>query len=768
VSVVVQLFVVKNGAVEGTELVDGDRFIVGSDPTCAVVLDDPSIAARHLGVFVHEGRLAIQDLGAPGGTRVGTEAVVGARYVGPRDDVFVGVYTLKLKLMPTAAAIAAPAPPSASPAGQAPVVPSARGGVQTSSAPSVDAAVATVAPPSSNAPPTDAGPPSGDDPAEGTPAGASTAVPAVAASAGSVPAGDAPAVAASRVPGLADLEPTLPGETTASDASPSGDASIRGVLDDVTLPDSMLPARSSDGRRDTGSSSPAARPASAPSLPPLAAATTTGVHSAPFDQGDASGSFGADDVDDEDDEDADHDAPSWSLVARLAQADVEAGPTVTVLHTRGEHVLDFRVVRAGEDFAIGDGWSIEELRACGLTRPHRLLRVDAKGQATVLVAEGVEARLLRDGRTVPCAVGEQLLRGGDVGKVRLHDDQLLLRSAGIPPLPRSADDVAADRAQRRLAGVSLGGALAFFGLFVLLGWLYGYRSRSEDVINLEDDGFAEVVQKDLVFAEPPRPPEPVPEPVPPSPPPPRETPPPPAPPATAKTESKPKPTPKSAPQAPTPATAPAPSPPATPTPGLAAALDQIPRVNDSASNQNLTAALSNIKGVRVPGATGGFKTSALTGKAASSGVQFGGAAGGLATTGINSLLRRDGGAGQLGGKGDRQVAGRVTTLARQSQVKGQGELTKDEIQRVISQHVGEIQYCYEKQLRTHAALAGRVVLEWTVTTTGSVGVVKVATSSLASTDATRCMMEKVKTWKFPRPRGNGAVTVVYPFVFNTL
>ena len=110
----------------------------------------------------------------------------------------------------------------------------------------------------------------------------------------------------------------------------------------------------------------------------------------------------------------------------------------------------------------------------------------------------------------------------------------------------------------------------------------------------------------------------------------------------------------------------------------------------------------------------------------------------------------------------------MTTQPRLSQIKGKGELSKDEIQKVINSHVGEIQYCYEKQLRTNAGLAGRVVLEWTVSTSGGVSVVKVATSTLASTDATKCMMDKVKTWKFPKPRGSGAVTVVYPFVFNTI
>ena len=116
----------------------------------------------------------------------------------------------------------------------------------------------------------------------------------------------------------------------------------------------------------------------------------------------------------------------------------------------------------------------------------------------------------------------------------------------------------------------------------------------------------------------------------------------------------------------------------------------------------------------------------------------------------------------------RGSAGKVTTQARLSQTKGTGELSTGDIQRVIDSHVGGIQYCYEKQLRTNAGLAGRVVLEWTVSTSGSVSVVKVARSSLASNDATKCMMDRVKNWKFPNPRGAGAVTMLYAFVFNTI
>ena len=87
--------------------------------------------------------------------------------------------------------------------------------------------------------------------------------------------------------------------------------------------------------------------------------------------------------------------------------------------------------------------------------------------------------------------------------------------------------------------------------------------------------------------------------------------------------------------------------------------------------------------------------------------------------------------------------------------------------KVINQHIGEIQFCYEKQLRTTPGLSGRVVLEWTVNPQGRVTVVKVAQSSLASSEATNCMISKLKGWKFPQPRG-GAVTIVFPFVFNTV
>jgi TonB family protein len=464
----------------------------------------------------------------------------------------------------------------------------------------------------------------------------------------------------------------------------------------------------------------------------------------------------------DDDEHAEEDEP-WSLVERLVRPPEQAAgkhPVVEVVHYCGERVVDHRVLREGDRFVLGDRWTKAQRMERGLVKPIPLVRLKKDGVAEILQAEGVSGRVLRQGVQAELPTGAAApLVDGELCSLRVGQEKIFVRFAGVPALLWTKEQIMEARAERRLTALSAFFAVAFLAFLVGMSWLYGFRSKSEDIIELGDDGFAEVVIKDLEF----KPPEPEKK---------KEPPPPvkaPEPTPQKEPESKAPPTPQPKEQ---PKAAPADAAPSTPTEapktGLAAALSNIPQVNDSASNQNLNAALSNIKGVRVPGAQGGFKTSALTGKGPSSGVQIGGAAGGVATSGINSLIRKDGAAGSLGGKGDRAVAGKVTTQPRLSQMKGTGELSKDEIQRVINSHVGEIQYCYEKQLRGNSGLAGRVVLEWTVTGSGSVSVVKVATSSLSSSDATNCMMDKVKKWKFPKPRGNGNVTVVYPFVFNTI
>lgn len=695
---VLQVFIMRNGAFEGTEMVSGERIEIGRDASCALVLDDESCSRRHAVLFEHDGKLAVQDLGSANGTRVNGEPVTSARYVGPRDDVAIGVFTVKLKVM-SAQARVAPPPATAMNAHEARDPSAARDGL---------------------------------DPAR------------TVALAGSSDSGEgATLVSPPPVPQVSsDEAPRAPrppsGSSTAGRAPPPVAAAAAGALLETTAPDDVAPAR-------------AARKALPKAVAEAPLADLASLDGARADLPPMSFDpvFLPEEMHDEDDDEP------WSLVQRLVRPTTEkpaagkGSSLVEVVHYRGELVVDHRVLHEGATFRLGDRMSRAERRDRGIARPIPLVRLKRGGVAEIFQGDGVTGRLLRNGQQVDLGggAGAVPITDGELASLKLGNERVFVRFAGAPHLVWTKDDAREDRFARRLNAIAAGSSAGLFALMLLVSWIYEYRNGDQEVIALEDEGFAEVEMKELKMEEPPPEPEKPPEPLPTTEPQPEQKP---EKVVSAKQDNNP------APEAAKPAK-----------PGVMDILNNIPKVNDTASNQNLTAALSNIKGVRVPGGAAGVKVSALVGKGPSSGVQIGGASGGMSTSGLNSLLRKDGQAGALGGKGDRAVSGKVVGLKSQLQKKGQGELSKEEIQKVINQHIGEIQYCYEKQLRTQPGLAGRVVLEWGVNAQGRVSVVKVAQSSLQSAEATNCMMSKLKTWKFPQPRG-GAVTVVFPFVFNTV
>ncbi|MEO1175381.1 MAG: AgmX/PglI C-terminal domain-containing protein, partial [Myxococcota bacterium] len=181
------------------------------------------------------------------------------------------------------------------------------------------------------------------------------------------------------------------------------------------------------------------------------------------------------------------------------------------------------------------------------------------------------------------------------------------------------------------------------------------------------------------------------------------------------------------------------------------------------------ASLSNLKASKVPGSKGGFKASGLIGKAPSSGVNLGGGGGGLATKGALSLLKGGkGGAGRIkGGAVSGRVRGMVSKAPPRRIAQSGGTLSRDEIQKVINKNIGQIQRCYERELTKNASLSGKVTIQWTVGTSGSVTTASQKKSSLPSTDAVNCMIRSIKSWRFPAPRGGPAI-VTYPFAFRAV
>jgi len=97
-----------------------------------------------------------------------------------------------------------------------------------------------------------------------------------------------------------------------------------------------------------------------------------------------------------------------------------------------------------------------------------------------------------------------------------------------------------------------------------------------------------------------------------------------------------------------------------------------------------------------------------------------------------------------------------------------GSLTRAEIAAIVNKHIGAIRYCYEKSLLENPGLTGKVLMEWEITGFGIVDIAKVKTASLRDSSVNSCLVREVRSWKFPKPRGGGKVTVSYPFIFNSI
>ncbi len=171
-----------------------------------------------------------------------------------------------------------------------------------------------------------------------------------------------------------------------------------------------------------------------------------------------------------------------------------------------------------------------------------------------------------------------------------------------------------------------------------------------------------------------------------------------------------------------------------------------------------------------------YKLSGLIGKApiANAGLGTfglgGGGKGGGATLGAE-ILRGKGGGGigalGAGGVGKGKVGGTVTRATARSIASTQGTVDREAVARVINSHLNEVHGCYERALLKDPGLAGKVVLEWTIGSAGRVTAAKTKSSTLRNASVEACILSNLKTWTFPAPKG-GVVIITYPFLFNSV
>jgi hypothetical protein len=101
----------------------------------------------------------------------------------------------------------------------------------------------------------------------------------------------------------------------------------------------------------------------------------------------------------------------------------------------------------------------------------------------------------------------------------------------------------------------------------------------------------------------------------------------------------------------------------------------------------------------------------------------------------------------------------------QEQTVGSGGLDKEVIRRVIVKNVNQFRFCYERELQKRPALQGKVSVSFTIEASGAV---KAATAEedLGDPAVAKCIVERFKKLRFPKPLGGGIVKVTYPFVFK--
>ncbi|HEY8209078.1 MAG TPA: AgmX/PglI C-terminal domain-containing protein [Myxococcaceae bacterium] len=105
------------------------------------------------------------------------------------------------------------------------------------------------------------------------------------------------------------------------------------------------------------------------------------------------------------------------------------------------------------------------------------------------------------------------------------------------------------------------------------------------------------------------------------------------------------------------------------------------------------------------------------------------------------------------GRTPRHLVGSVTV----SDVGVSDGRSREEVAASLEQLRPQFHTCYLKALQRKSDLRGKLELRWTIDASGSVGFAKLARTSLNSNEVITCVLNKLKSWKFPRSSADRAV-----------
>ncbi|MFZ4404322.1 MAG: AgmX/PglI C-terminal domain-containing protein [Pseudobdellovibrionaceae bacterium] len=96
-----------------------------------------------------------------------------------------------------------------------------------------------------------------------------------------------------------------------------------------------------------------------------------------------------------------------------------------------------------------------------------------------------------------------------------------------------------------------------------------------------------------------------------------------------------------------------------------------------------------------------------------------------------------------------------------------GGLDREVIAEYIKTQLGQILYCYERQLSANPDLFGKISVKFTIGGNGKVERQLIGDSTLKNATVEGCILNRVAAWKFPAPQGGTQVLVTYPFLFKS-
>jgi outer membrane biosynthesis protein TonB len=130
-----------------------------------------------------------------------------------------------------------------------------------------------------------------------------------------------------------------------------------------------------------------------------------------------------------------------------------------------------------------------------------------------------------------------------------------------------------------------------------------------------------------------------------------------------------------------------------------------------------------------------------------------GKAGGQGTAGMGTMANGKTGSGGVG------------LLEDEGEIVG--GLDREVIAAYIRSKLGEILYCYERQLSASPDLFGKVGVKFTISGNGGVETQRIGDTTLKNATVEGCILQRVARWKFPAPEGGTKVLVTYPFLFKS-